>query len=99
MPAAARKDIDASAGHACYPPQVPTAGSPTVIIEGHPVVRIGDPYQNHACPLGLPHAPVPVASSGSTSVMADGKFIHRIGDQISCGDLAAAGSPTVFIGG
>lgn len=99
MPAAARKDLDESAGHACYPPQLPTAGSATVIINGHPVVRVGDTYANHACPFTPPHLQVPVASAGSSTVFANGISIHRIGDAISCGDIAAAGSPNVFIGG
>jgi uncharacterized Zn-binding protein involved in type VI secretion len=38
-------------------------------------------------------------SSGSSNVYCNGKKAVRIGDSISCGDVAAQGSGVVFING
>ena len=104
MPSPVRKGMDLSAGHG-YTPQLPIEGSPDVFINGAAVVRLGDKYANHSFPgvaplHNLPAALVPpLAAAASTTVFANNIGVHRIGDAISCGDIAAAGSDTVFIGG
>jgi len=98
MPAATRKGVDATGGHSCFPPQLPTQGSPDVITNGQPQVRVGDTYANHACPSSPEHIETPKASIGSSTVIVNGQPLHRIGDAISCGDVSAAGSPNVFVG-
>ena len=85
MPGAIRKEIDNSAGH-CYPPRAADAGSPDVIINGYPVVRVGDHYPTHCCGIVCHDG---VASMGSSTVIVNGKPLHRVGDEISCGDIGA----------
>jgi uncharacterized Zn-binding protein involved in type VI secretion len=69
-------------------------GSPTVFVNGKPVVRKGDAVASHGKP---PHAgPKMVGSSGT--VFVNGKGICRAGDTASCGHKAS-GSSNVFAGG
>jgi len=96
MPAPVRKGVDLSAGH-CHGPLTPIEGSSTVIINGISVLRVGDHYTTHVCNDGQDVQEAKAVGASST-VQAEGKFIHRIGDAISCGDIAAAGSPNVFVG-
>jgi uncharacterized Zn-binding protein involved in type VI secretion len=98
MPKATRLG-DIGSGHACHFPPTPSIGaSPDVYVNGIPLVRQGDAYAPHACPT----CPVPVhprsLSGGSGSVFANGKPAGRIGDAISCGGAADAGSPDVTLG-
>lgn len=98
MPAVVRKG-DMSAGHPhCYPPTPATGGSPNVLCNGIPVVRLGDSWATHgACPDHSPHGGT--SSSGSSTVFCNGKPVCRVGDSISCGDTMAEGSGNVFAGG
>ena len=94
MPAVIRKDVDPSAGHG-YPPRPADQGSPNVIVNGHPSVRVGDHYPTH-CQGN--HCHDGHASEGSPVVIVNGKQMTRIGDAIDCGDIAASGSGNVFAG-
>lgn len=95
MPKPIRANIDLSQGH-CHPPTFSLVGSPDVIINGYPVVRIDDNYsQTHCC--GIACHQMGLALGGSTTVFANGKGIHRDGDKISCGDVGDNGSSDVLI--
>ena len=99
MPKATRLG-DIGSGHAChFPPSSSIAASPDVSVDGIPAVRKGDAYAPHGCPAG--HAPPHGRnlSAGSGTVFINGKPAGRVGDAISCGGSAAAGSGTVSIGG
>ena len=78
------------------PPHAPTSGSSDVIINGLSAVRVGDPYEDHACPGDSPHPST--ATGGSSTVFINGKAAHRIGDSISCGSTASNGSSNVNVG-
>lgn len=106
MPAVIRKGVDFSAGH-CFVPRPASEGSPNVFVgenQGGPVgaaVRAagdagpGDLYPAHNCGDNSHEGR---AAGGSPTVIVNGNPITRIGDDIDCGDVAAAGSPTVMVG-
>lgn len=90
---------DIGSGHGCHFPPTPSIeASPDVDIDGIPAVRQGDAYAPHAC-AGCPAPEHPRSLSvGSGSVYINGRPAGRVGDAISCGGAADAGSGTVFIG-
>ena len=94
MPGQTRKGVDFSAGH-CFEPRPPDQGSPDVIVNGNPAVRIDDHYPTHTCGNKSHDGN---ASAGSPTVIINGKGSHRIGDDINCGDVSAGGSPNVMVG-
>jgi len=66
-------------------------GSPTVLILGFPVARVGD----MAVCVGPPDTIV----SGSSTVTIGGMPAARMGDSTAHGGVIVTGSPTVMIGG
>lgn len=98
MPKATRLG-DIGSGHAChFPPSASIAASPDVSVESIPAVRQGDAYAPHGCGT-CPAPPHPRSlSGGSGTVFINSKPAGRVGDAISCGGSADAGSSTVFIG-
>jgi uncharacterized Zn-binding protein involved in type VI secretion len=94
--AAAARIGDICSGHGCFPPRSGMGGS-TVIINGIPAHKQGDPWMLHCCPNQGCH-PSNI-SSGSGSVNINGSAAARIGDSIACGSTIAQGSSNVFIGG
>ncbi|MCF6446151.1 PAAR domain-containing protein [Nereida sp. MMG025] len=99
MPKATRLG-DIGSGHDChFPPTPSTTASPDVNIDGIAAVRQGDAYAPHACST-CPAPPHPRSlSGGSSTVFINGKPAGRVGDAISCGGMAGAGSGTISIGG
>lgn len=72
-------------------------GEPTVLIGGMPAAVMGD---LHSCPIPPPaHIPSSPFLIGSTTVLIGAKPALRITDVCGCGAMAAAGCPTVIIGG
>ena len=96
MPAVARKG-DICSGHGCFPPRPSTGASPDVYVNGIAVHRQGDGWATHGCGDCTPHGGN--LSAGSSTVYVNGKQMGRIGDPVSCGSVAAQGSPNVFAGG
>ena len=95
MPAITRLGVDPSAGH-CFPPRpTDSAGQGSVFINGILGTVIGAHYPTHCC--GIP-CHDGAASAGSATVFLEGIPVHRISDQISCGDISGSGSPNVFAG-
>lgn len=94
-PAITRNGVDASAGHCFSARPTDSAGQGTVFTNGILSTIIGAHYPNHVCGISIHDGS---ASSGSSSVFAEGVAIHRIGDDISCSDVSASGSPDVFAG-
>jgi len=95
MPLVHRKG-DATSGHGCFPPTIPSGWSPDVFVNGKNVVRNGDGIVPHGCPVCPPHGGSYV---GSHTVFINGKDCQVAGDPISCGDSAAAHSPDVHVDG
>ncbi len=94
MPGVAR--LGDSCSGCCAPPDVSAAGAGTVMVNGMPAVRVGDPYVPHACPLSPPHGRS--AAAGSGTVIIEGMPVQRIGDAIDCGATVAVGSDSVIAG-
>lgn len=86
MPGAARKGLDSAGGTI-------VGGAASVIVNGTPVARRGDPVAGHA---PGPHAG-PVMVGASSTVFAEGIPVSRAGDSASCGH-AASGSGDVIVG-
>jgi uncharacterized Zn-binding protein involved in type VI secretion len=95
MPAISRLG-DLTAGHDSFPPRPSDEASSDVFINGIGAVRIGDHFVTHCNPFTCHDG---VDSAGSSTVFINGRAAARIRDSISCGDIIAAGSPSVFAGG
>lgn len=87
MPGISREGIDIAGG-------LIIQGSPNVLIENSPAVRIGDAIMPHSSGI---HAYNPIMISGSNSVLVNNIPVCREGDLASCGDTST-GSSTVFSG-
>lgn len=85
MPGAARQGQDTAGGTIA-------AGSPNVITNGSPQVRIGDAVQGH----GPGRHGGPVMAEGSDNVIVNGIPASRAGHKADCGH-PATGSPNVII--
>jgi uncharacterized Zn-binding protein involved in type VI secretion len=82
--------------HVCIGPAI--AGSPNVLVNGLPALRVDDPGLHAAC-CG-PNTWK--AQTGSATVKINGKAAHRLGDADQhCGGMGwlIEGSPTVIVGG
>lgn len=84
-------------GHGCWSPTNNIVASTNVIINGKGAVRVGDMYVPHTC---KDDTHVPVQSSGSSTVMVNGKPLARFGDSTACGAKVMSGiSSNVIVGG
>ena len=91
-----RMGVDLCTGHGCYPSRVATSGSPDVLTNGIPTVRVGDSWESHGCPPPcVPHGST--QATGSPNTFANGRAVARIGDSIACGSSNKEGSPDTFI--
>ena len=96
MPGATRKG-DLTVGHVWLPTPA-IEGSPDVIVNGLPVVRVGDHYATHSLPFPPTSPHDSVSAQGSKTVFANGKAVTRVGDQTSCSDTVLLGSEDVIVG-
>ena len=85
-------------GHACWPSTIICQAAETVIVEGLGVACISHAAIPHRCVV----VPFPVhgliIAEGSETVIVEGLPAGRLGDSMSCGDIIAAGAPTVITG-
>ncbi len=82
--------------HPCIGPAI--SGSPDVMVNGLPAIRVGDPGIHAAC-CGPNQW---TAQAGSSTVLINNKAAHRQTDQDKhCGGMGqmVAGSPNVITGG
>ncbi|MDI9244535.1 type VI secretion system PAAR protein [Marinobacter sp. CHS3-4] len=86
---------DLGTDHQGFPPTPVIAGSPTVLVDGKPVARMGDSLAPHSKPKHPPH-PRAIAA-GSSTVMIDGMPAAVTGSAVSCGGVTI-GSGSVVIG-
>src|SRR5690554_4245635 len=84
---------DIGTDHDGFPPTVVTAGSPTVLIDGKPVARLGDPLAPHDKPKHSAH-PRSIAE-GSGTILIDGKPAALTGHGVSCGGAVIGGASAV----
>jgi len=88
MPGAVRKSVDSAGGRLIQ-------GSPNVIINNQPAVRLGDAVEPHPPYVPL-HVPSPKMAEGSHNVIVNGIPLCRAGHKANCGH-AATGSPDTII--
>ena len=87
---------DQSTGDPCgAPPRPSSSGASTVFANTKKVHRVGDAWEQHACPGSPPHPGV--TASGSPNVFAEKAQVARVDDSISCGSSIAKGSPNVIV--
>lgn len=86
---------DICSGHGCFPPRVSCSGSPNVFANSLPAKRVGDCFIPHGCPGCPPH--MGVQALGCSTVFANLLPWSGIGHLVSCGGVAATGSPNVFV--
>ncbi len=84
---------DSSVGHPTPGPTNAVQGSPKHFLNGKPVMRVTDKWTNHHSGGGFI-----TSAQGSSTVFSDGLARVRQGDELSCGDHAATGTPTCNIG-
>ena len=84
---------DIGTDHDGFPPTGVTAGSPTVLIDGKPAARLGDPLAPHDKPKHSTH-PRTIAG-GSSSIFIDGKPAALTGHAVSCGGVVVGGASAV----
>lgn len=84
---------DIGTGHDGFPPTAVIAGSPTVMIDGKPVARQGDPLAPHDKPKHPQH-PRTIAE-GSGTILIDGKPAALTGHAVSCGGVVMGSASTV----
>lgn len=76
---------DIGTDHDGFPPTPVTAGSPTVMLDGKPVARQGDPLAPHDKPKHPMH-PRAIAE-GSATILIDGKPAALTGHAVDCGGV------------
>ena len=86
---------DIHSDHSCFAPTAGTSTSPNVRANGKGVMRVGDSFAPHGCPI--PHGVN--ASTGYGKVLVNGRPIVRIGSKTGCGATVVMGSPNVFVEG
>lgn len=82
---------DIGLDHHGFPPTPVIAGSATVLMDGKPVARQGDPLAPHDKPKNPTHPRAVLA--GNPRVLVEGKPIALTGDPVTCGGtLVGSGS-------
>jgi uncharacterized Zn-binding protein involved in type VI secretion len=94
MPAVTRLG-DISTGHCYTQAGSDDAAQTTVFANSILATVVGAHYPTHTCGVSSHEG---FASTGSGTVFIESKQVHRIGDEISCGDISANGSQNVFVG-
>lgn len=87
MPGVIRQSADVTGGKN-------TVGSPNVLVNNKPAVRIGDAVQPH----GRGSHRGPVMAAGSGTVFVNNIPLCRAGDVANCGHAAGPGSDSVSAG-
>ena len=95
MPAITRKG-DKSTGHDGCAPVEAVEGANNFLVNGKPVVLVGDKYASHGCLVHSPHQGQ--LAEGSPSFFVNGKPVGRVGDPISCGGTVAEGASNFIVG-
>lgn len=90
MPGILRKNLDVTVDGALI-----IGGSPTVFVNGHGAVRIGDAIQPHHHGRSTVYS---VMLTGSPTVFVNGIAVCRGGDLATNGDVAGPGSLNTIAG-
>lgn len=83
-----------STGHGSWPPRPSTEGDDSFLINGIPVLCVGDAFAVHCNPALVCHGGT--VSAGCNSFLINNQPAARIGDPVSCGDAVAIGDPSFF---
>lgn len=93
----ARKGVDECSGHDDCPPRKAVEGSPDVFLDGHAVVRLGDRWEPHSCPVHGRHEGR--VEQASADVTVNGLPVVRRGDPLDCGGHVKTGCAALYAGG
>jgi|TARA_B110000881_G_C18535633_1_gene495627 uncharacterized Zn-binding protein involved in type VI secretion len=96
MPGSVRL-TDICTGHGCYPSRDNAGASGNVLINSLGAHRVGDPWNEHGCPVCVDHGGA--QASGSPNVFVNSLPLARIGDAIDCGSSNQTGSGDVITNG
>jgi uncharacterized Zn-binding protein involved in type VI secretion len=88
------RKTDNCSGHATYAPRPPITWSPDVFVNTLNVIRYGDSWSVHCCPVC--HGG---SSVGGGDVYVNGNVLQIQGDPIDCGSTCAECSNNVFAKG
>ena len=89
--------LSAIATAACMLCAAPTAATAQpVFVNGIAAHRQSDAWATHCCGESCHDGKL---AAGSSTVYCNDLQLCRIGDPVSCGSVAASGSPNVFAGG
>lgn len=95
MPPITRKG-DKSTGHDSCAPVRAAEGAENFLVNGRPVVLVGDKYEAHGCENHGTHQGT--LAGGSSAFLVNGRAVGRVGDPISCGGTVAEGSGGFVVG-
>ncbi len=84
---------DLCTGHDAHGPRPAIKGSPDVIINDRPALRVGDAFAKHG-----PTMHGGVMSAGSENVTFNDKPASRVEDALDCGSALRDGSDDVIVG-
>ncbi|SFL88112.1 MULTISPECIES: type VI secretion system PAAR protein [Marinobacter] len=76
---------DIGTDHEGFPPTPVIAGSATVLLDGKPIARQGDPLAIHSKPKHPPHPRF--VAAGNPTVLIEGKPVALTGDAVTCGGV------------
>lgn len=95
MPPITRKG-DKSTGHDLCPAVEAVSGESRFLVNGRPIVLVGDKYAPHGCDAHAVHQGT--LAGGSSAFLVNGRQVGRVGDPISCGGTVAEGSGNFIVG-
>lgn len=95
MPPITRKG-DKSTGHDLCPAVEAVSGESRFLVNGRPVVTVGDAYAPHGCEAHGVHQGT--LAGGSPAFLVNGRQVGRVGDPISCGGTVAEGAGNFIVG-
>lgn len=81
-------------GHDGFPSTVSQGGDPFLVIDGHPVILVGQEFVPHRNSEGAVHTPV--LASGSSYVTVNGIPVGLVGSALNCGDTVATSATPLF---
>ena len=87
---------DLSTGHDDCSAVPAVTGASNFLVNGQPVVCVGDSYASHGCIHHPSHAGHLI--EGAPSFFINGKAVGRVGDAISCGQKVAEGANFFIVG-
>ena len=87
--------VSKTSGHDGFPPTQSKGGNSFVGIGGHPVILVGQEFEQHS--NGSTHTPKLIG--GSSFIKVNGVPVGLIGDKLDCGDTVIESATSFFTAG